>query len=74
MGKASQESLLVTREEFNDPLESLARLGARQRLQAALEAEVTEYLQRPRDERSGVARGSRSGSLPERSIFWAAAR
>lgn len=45
MGKAYPESPFVTTEELNDPLESLARLGARQLLQAALEAEVTEYLQ-----------------------------
>jgi transposase-like protein len=69
MGKAYQESLLVTTEELHDPLESLARLGARQLLQAALEAEVTEYLQRPRYVRSGVARGYRSGYLPARSLI-----
>lgn len=69
MRKAYQESPFVTTEECQDPLESLARLGARQLLQAALEAEVTEYLQRPRYERRGVARGYRSGYLPERSII-----
>lgn len=53
-----------------DPLEALARQGARQMLQAALEAEVTEYLQYPRYERGDGAerRGYRNGYLPERTV------
>ena len=73
MKKASQESPFVTTEDLNDPLESLARLGARQLLQAALEAAVTGYLQRPRYKRRGVARGSRSGYCWRERSSWAAA-
>ena len=68
MTKAYQESPFVTTESLSDPLETLARLGAQQILQAALEAEVTEYLQRPRYQRNGITRGYRSGYLPERRL------
>lgn len=68
MDKTYQESTFSTNEIGSDPLETLARQGARQMLQAALEAEVTEYLQRPRYERGEQARGYRNGYLPERSL------
>jgi len=68
MQKVYQESPFVTTEELHDPLESLARLGAQRLLQAALEAEVTEYLQRPRYAHTGVVLGYRSGYLPERAM------
>ncbi len=51
MNKPYQDSTFSTTEPGSDPLEALARQGARQMLQAALEAEVTEYLQRPVYER-----------------------
>ena len=70
MNKPYQDSTFSTTETGSDPLEALARQGARQMLQAALEAEVTEYLQRPRYERGEAAehRGYRNGYLPERSL------
>jgi Transposase and inactivated derivatives len=70
MNKPYQDSTFSTTEPGSDPLEALARQGARQMLQAALEAEVTEYLQRPRYERgeAGEHRGYRNGYLPERTL------
>jgi len=52
----------------DDLLEQLVRRGARQMLQRALEAEVTEFLGRDRHERSEEFRGYRNGYLPERTI------
>ncbi len=49
-------------------LETVARAGAQQLLQAALEAEVEELLGRSRYQRSEEFRGYRNGHLPERSI------
>src|SRR5512144_2983451 len=42
----------------------LTRIGAKMMLQSALEEEVTAYLQRDYYERTGGAKGSRSGSKP----------
>ncbi|HNG34188.1 MAG TPA: transposase [Blastocatellia bacterium] len=70
MNKTYQDSTFSTTQAGDDPLEALARQGARQMLQAALEAEVSEYLQRPRYERGegGEHRGYRNGYLPERTV------
>jgi transposase-like protein len=70
MNKSYQDSTFSTNEARADPLEALARQGSRQMLQFALEAEVSEYLQRPRYERGERAehRGYRNGYLPERSL------
>ena len=70
MNKTYQDSTFSATETGADPLEALARQGARQMLQAALEAEVSEYLQRPRYERAeGVEnKGYRNGYLPERKL------
>ncbi len=70
MNKTYQDSTFSTTQAGDDPLESLARQGARQMLQAALEAEVTDYLQRPRYERGERTehRGYRNGYLPERTV------
>ena len=68
MSKPYQDSTFSTNECGGDPLESLARQGARQMLQAALEAEVAEHLQRQRYERGEAARGYRNGYLPERTL------
>jgi hypothetical protein len=57
-----------------DPLESLARLGAQKMLQAALEQEVEDYLERGRYARNGTPKGYRSGYLPERKITLAQRR
>jgi len=46
------------------PLTELTKIGARMMLQAALEEEVTGYLQRDFYERNAEAKGSRSGSKP----------
>jgi putative transposase len=43
-------------------VEDVARLGAQLLLQAALEAEVTEYLGRDRYQRAAVSEGARPGS------------
>lgn len=55
----------------DDPLEALVRQGARLMLQAALEAEVQDYLQRqPHQRRDPEAdfRGYRNGSAKERNL------
>jgi putative transposase len=48
--------------QLGDTLEEVARLGARLLLQAALEAEVTEFLCRNRYERRTLAKEARAGS------------
>ena len=68
MSKPYQDSTFSTNESGRDPLEALARQGARQMLQAALEAEVDEYLERPRYERGQSGKGYRNGYLPERTL------
>jgi hypothetical protein len=68
MKEAYQEKSWVTTDTMVDPLESLARLGAQKMLQAALEQEVEEYLERGRYVRNGTLKGYRSGYLPERKI------
>jgi len=54
-----------------DPLEALVRRGAKVMLQAALEHEVSEYLERSRHQRSDLEsefRGYRNGSSKERNL------
>ena len=54
-----------------DPLEALVRRGAKVMLQAALEREVSEYLERSRHQRSeheSEFRGYRNGSSKERKL------
>jgi putative transposase len=52
----------------DDVLERLVREGARKMLQNALEAEVDDFLGRPRYQRTEAKRGYRNGHLPERTI------
>lgn len=55
----------------DDPLEALVRQGARVMLQAALEAEVNDYLQRQPQQRRDpekAFRGYRNGSAKERKV------
>lgn len=68
MSTPYQDSTFSTTETAADPLEALARQGARQMLQAALEAEVAEHLQRQRYQRGDTPRGYRNGYLPERTL------
>jgi putative transposase len=53
---------------MDDMLEAIAREGAQRILQRALEAEVDEFLGRPRYQRSSEWRGYRNGYLPKRTI------
>jgi putative transposase len=55
---------------FDNALEAVLRLGARQLLQQAIEAEIAEYIQEHSDARdiSGRRLVTRNGHLPERSI------
>ncbi len=58
-------------EKEHDPIEALVRRGAKVMLQAALEQEVSEYLERSRHQRSETEsefRGYRNGHSPERKI------
>lgn len=55
----------------DDPIEALVRRGAKVMLQAALEQEVSEYLERARHQRNeheAEFRGYRNGHAPERNI------
>jgi putative transposase len=55
----------------DDPIEALVRQGARLMLQAALEAEVNDFLQRQAHQRTtqdGHFRGYRNGSAKERTL------
>ena len=56
---------LAGRVESTDPLTELLRIGARQLLQEAIEAEVQELLATLEDGRAGVVR---NGHLPARAI------
>ena len=51
-----------------DLLEAVVRSGAQQLLQAALEAEVEEFLGRARCQRVPEFRGYRNGHLPQRTV------
>ena len=53
---------------LDDVLEAVAREGAQRMLQRALEAEVDDFLQRERYQRSANSRGYRNGHLPKRTI------
>lgn len=53
---------------LDDVLEAVAREGAQRMLQRALEAEVDDFLQRERYQRSVHSRGYRNGYLPKRTI------
>jgi transposase-like protein len=71
MNLSSHESLLTVAPSEGDPLETIVRRGAKVLLQAALEAEVTEYLERQkyaRASRGEEFRGSRNGVGKERSL------
>ena len=71
MNLSSHESLLTVSSQVGDPLEAIVRRGAKLLLQAALEAEVTEYLERQKYARSAAGeepRGYRNGVGKERSL------
>ena len=53
-----------------DVIEQLVRQGAQRLLEAALTAEVDEFLGRARYQRVGQLRGYRNGHLPARSMGW----
>ncbi len=61
MNKPYQDSTFSTNEGDGDPLEALARQGARQMFQATLEAEVAKHLQRQCYERGETGRGHCNG-------------
>jgi hypothetical protein len=54
-------------------LEEVARLGARLLMQAALEAEVTEFPGRDRDQRAAACQDARTGSRNGYREAWASA-
>jgi putative transposase len=60
--RADIDDLFSTEGALGETLEQVARLGARLLLQAALEAEVTEFLGRNRYERRRLAEAARDGS------------
>jgi len=53
---------------IEDALDQVARHGAQVMLQKALEAEIDEFLQRPRYQRGGEFRGYRNGRGRERTV------
>lgn len=71
MNLSSHEHLLSVAPGEGDALETIVRRGAKLLLQAALEAEVTEYLDRQKDARSAAGeefRGYRKGVGKERNL------
>jgi transposase-like protein len=71
MNLSSHESLLTVAPGEGDALETIVRRGAKLLLQAALEAEVTEYLERQKYARSAGGeefRGYRNGVGKERKL------
>ena len=65
------EQMFTVSAKEDDPIEALVRRGAQAMLQAALEQEVQEYLERARHQRSTTGaefRGYRNGSSKERKI------
>lgn len=71
MNLSSHEALLTVAPTEGDPLETIVRRGAKLLLQAALEAEVTEYLERQKYARAATGaalRGYRHGVGKERSL------
>lgn len=68
MNTIYNEEMFTVSEKEDDPIEALVRRGAKVMLQAALEQEVTEYLERARHQRSepdSEFRGYRNGHSPE---------
>lgn len=71
MNTIYNEQMFTVSEKEDDPIEALVRRGAKVMLQAALEQEVTQYLERSRHQRSenGLEfRGYRNGHSQERKI------
>ena len=71
MNTIYNEEMFTVSEKEDDPIEALVRRGAKVMLQAALEQEVTEYLERARHQRSepdSEFRGYRNGHSPERKL------
>jgi transposase-like protein len=71
MNRSSHEDLLTVAPGEGDPLEIIVRRGAKVLWQAALEAEVTEYLERQKYARQAAGaefRGYRNGVGKERSL------
>lgn len=67
----NEQTLTAIAASEADPLEALVRRGAKVMLQAALEHEVSEYLDRSRHQRSDTQaefRGYRNGHAKERKI------
>ena len=60
--RAKIDELFASDRELPEILEEVARLGAQLLMQAALEAEVTEFLGRDRYQRSATAPDARSGA------------
>ena len=56
------DELFADRRPLPEILEEVARLGAQLLMQAALEAEVTEFLGRDRYQRAAASAGARPGS------------
>lgn len=71
MQKEYNENIFTVSSEEQDPLEAIVRRGARVMLQAAVEQEVTEYLERKphhRTKEGAEFRGSRNGHSLQRSL------
>lgn len=71
MSESYNESIFTVSAKEHDPLEAIARRGARMLLESALEQEVTDYLERPRHQRTEAAaefRGYRNGSAKQRNV------
>jgi hypothetical protein len=71
MNEVYNTQMFTVSSSEDDPIEALVRRGAKVMLQAALEQEVSEYLERARHQRSETEsefRGYRNGHAPERKL------
>jgi len=71
MNPIYNQQMFTVSSKDDDPIEALVRRGAKVMLQAALEQEVGEYLERARHQRSNnesELRGYRNGSSQERKL------
>ena len=71
MNQSDNESIFTVSAQEHDPLEAIVRRGARVMLEAALEHEVFDYLERSKHERVGEEKESRryrNGYAPARTL------
>ncbi len=71
--KEASVDVMAIRSIVTAELDELVREGAWRMIAAMLEAEVDDFLQRARYQRTCEARGYRNGDVPERTVGWGSA-